>query len=74
VVEDDGPVDQRAVVPGRPLGEPAGAEREVADELRRPQRQAVEVDDVDVGLRARRQRAAIGDAEQLRALMCALPP
>src|SRR5207249_1665397 len=58
-------VDDGAVVARCALYEAARAPREVVDVLRLGQAHAVEVDDVDVGVRTGSQDAAIGDAEQL---------
>ena len=58
-------VDERVVVARRPLDVATGAIREVEHVLRLGQREAVEIDDVDVGVLALDQPSPLCDAEQV---------
>ncbi len=66
VLERDLAGDDRRAVALRALHEAAPARGQVEDHLGRAQAQACEIDHVHVGLLAHLERAAVGEAEQLR--------
>src|SRR3954471_2627154 len=68
VTHEHGAVHEGEVVAGRLLDPTAGAVGEVVDVLRRAELEAVEVDDVDVGVRALLQPTPAFEAEQVGAL------
>src|SRR5262245_46081168 len=65
-LEDDGPADDGHGVAGRVLNQPAALRREVEDHLWRGEREAVEIDQITIGLHAGSEHAAIAHPVQLR--------
>ena len=63
-LEDGNASRKRRLVAIDPLHEAPAVGRHVVHELRLVQPQPVEVDDVDVGTQARREPAAVGQAEE----------